>query len=104
MCDDCDCSGTFEPGSSSGGSGSGGCFIATAAYGSYFEPNVLVLREFRDNVLRRSLLGRLFIACYYKISPPIADLIAPREYAKKVVRSILQPVVGIVKRNLSKEV
>ncbi len=30
--------------------------------------------------------------------PPIAGLIAPREYAKKLVRSILQPVVCIVKK------
>jgi hypothetical protein len=95
---DCDCGVTVESGSSSGGSGSGGCFIATAAYGSYAEPDVLVLREFRDNVLCRSLLGRLFIFCYYKISPPVADLIVPREYAKKLVRAILKPIVCIVEK------
>lgn len=82
---DCDCGGAFESGSSSGESG-GGCFIATAAYGSYAEPHVLTLREFRDNVLYTTALGRLFVRCYYKTSPPIADLIASREYAKRLVR------------------
>jgi hypothetical protein len=41
---DCDCvvDVNTESGSSRGNSG-GGCFIATAAYGSYAEPNVLIL-------------------------------------------------------------
>jgi len=89
-CDcDHDCDVTVESGNSTSGNSSSGCFIATAAYGSYAEPHVLILREFRDNVLYRSALGRLFIRCYYKISPPIAALIAPREYVKKLVRCVL---------------
>ncbi|MEK6726607.1 MAG: CFI-box-CTERM domain-containing protein [Deltaproteobacteria bacterium] len=60
--------------SSSGGSsgGEGGCFIATVAYGSYLDPHVEVLREFRDNYLITNAPGRAFIEIYYQISPPIA--------------------------------
>jgi hypothetical protein len=62
-----------------------GCFIATTAYGSYSEPHVLTLRELRDNILSKSVFGRLFIRLYYKASPPVERLIASREFAKKVV-------------------
>lgn len=78
------------------GAGKSGCFIATAAYGSYAEHNVLILREFRDNVLQHSIPGRLFIRCYYRTSPPIARFIASREFLKKIVRIILKPIVCFV--------
>ena len=48
---------------------SGGCYVATAVYGSYDCPEVWVLRRFRDEFLRRSMAGRLFIRAYYAISP-----------------------------------
>ena len=45
------------------------CYIATCVYGSYDCPEVLVLRHFRDTVLKRSVPGRAFISVYYAISP-----------------------------------
>lgn len=51
---------------------SGGCYVATAVYGSYDAPEVLVLRKFRDERLRQTLLGRVFIDVYYAVSPPLA--------------------------------
>jgi hypothetical protein len=77
--------------------GKTGCFIATAAYGSYSESHVLTLREFRDNVLSKSVFGRLFIRLYSKFSPPIARLIESREFAKKGVRGLLKPFVCMVR-------
>lgn len=38
-----------------------GCYIATCVYGSYDAPEVLVLRDFRDNELSKNIFGRLFI-------------------------------------------
>lgn len=46
-----------------------GCYIATCVYGSYDCPSVWTLRRFRDEYLDESILGRLFIRCYYAISP-----------------------------------
>lgn len=61
--------------SSNGSSGgkSGGCYVATAVYGSYDCPQVWVLRRFRDNSLARSVSGRLFIKLYYAISPKLVE-------------------------------
>jgi hypothetical protein len=49
----------------------GGCYIATAVYGSYDCPEVWVLRRYRDYSLARTWYGRTFIKCYYFISPKI---------------------------------
>lgn len=49
--------------------GNGGCYIATAVYGSYDCPQLWVLRRFRDYFLAESYLGRVFIKIYYTLSP-----------------------------------
>lgn len=72
----------------------GGCFIATAAFGSNIHPYVGMLRDFRDTYLMTSTIGRAFVRFYYHISPPLADFIAQRDFAKEAVRVMLMPVVG----------
>ena len=47
------------------GGGAGGCFIATAAFGSYENRWVWVLRDFRDQVLLEHGVGRAFVEWYY---------------------------------------
>ena len=77
-------------------SGGSGCFIATAAYGSAFEPHVESLRRFRDEYLRRSALGRAFIRLYYRYSPPVAAIVARHASLRLVVRALLTPVVLVI--------
>ena len=76
------------------GGGGANCFIATAAFGSYFDPSVKILRDFRDKFLFTNHVGQSFVNWYYKVSPPLADFISTREIMKTMVRIILLPAVG----------
>ena len=73
-----------------------GCFIATAVYGSYHAPEVLVLRAFRDRILKNSLAGRTFVRLYYRYSPGIAVKLPRHEIASRVVRRALNVLVSVL--------
>jgi uncharacterized repeat protein (TIGR02543 family) len=76
----------------------GGCFIATAAYGSPTAEQIDVLREFRDVVLLESTVGSQLVALYYRLSPPIADFISGSSFLRTLVRELLvDPVVWVVR-------
>lgn len=78
----------------SGGRDDGGfCFIATAGFGSYFHPNVLILRNFRDSVLAKSESGRKFIRAYYNLGKIPAEYINEYSILKPASRTILMPLV-----------
>jgi len=59
-----------------------GCFIATAAMGSYDHPLVLDLRFFRDNWLSERSWGESFITNYYNYSPKYASIIDQNKFLK----------------------
>jgi hypothetical protein len=80
------------------GTYTGGCFIATAAYGTDTAQQLDVLRAFRDQVLLKDPLGSRFVSLYYKTSPPIADYLAQHNLLRTVVReALLDPVVALTR-------
>lgn len=74
-----------------------GCFIATAVYGDYNAPEVCVLRCFRDNVLDKSALGRMFIRTYYAISPSIANWLRTHDEVSLAVKKLLDKFVAFLR-------
>lgn len=80
-----------------GEGGGGGCYIATAVYGSPLASEVITLKEFRARVLSRSCCGRLAIRCYYIFSPTLASVVRKNRFLRSFSRWILTPVVWVVK-------
>ena len=73
------------------------CFIATAAYGSQMANDVEMLRRFRDNLLRGSVLGELAIEAYYTFSPAVSGVVGESELLRASARAMLAPIVSTVK-------
>lgn len=80
------------------GGGGGGCFIATVAFGSNLEYEVVVLRDFRDNCLLRVKVGRYFVNAYYLISPPVARIVAKSRLLKFMTRTCIRIALAICGR------
>lgn len=90
-----------------GGGGTTGCFIATAAYGSDSAPEVKFLQDFRDNVLRRTRWGHKFFQelwkHYYHISPPISQEMDRDPELRRVIRwAIVDPWLNYIKLMMSR--
>ncbi len=77
---------------------SSSCFIATAVYESPFAPEVMWLREWRDQFLLKHLLGRVSVRAYYFISPYFANWISKSELKKRVIRKLLDRLINLLKR------
>ncbi|MFN8943661.1 MAG: CFI-box-CTERM domain-containing protein, partial [Pseudobdellovibrionaceae bacterium] len=65
------------------------CFVATAAYGSELDPHVQTFRNFRNQILMRSELGRTLTQFYYAHSPEYAKIISQEPILKAGVRGVL---------------
>ena len=77
--------------------GGGGCFIATAAYGTSTAEEIDILRDFRDDVLMQNSLGKELVDFYYAVSPSLANIISEHELLRTFVREIIiDPIVMII--------
>lgn len=76
----------------------GGCYVATCVYGSYDCSEVWVLRRFRDYTLHSTWYGRLFIQCYYAVSPTIVKWFGNTKWFKSFWRVRLDKMVNNLKR------
>ncbi|MFH7830686.1 CFI-box-CTERM domain-containing protein [Bacillus luti] len=73
------------------------CFVATAAFGTPWEQEIQVLRNWRDNSLRYSTSGRAFIKFYYKRGPIVASLIRKYPILRAPVRVVIRSIVKFMK-------
>lgn len=75
------------------------CFVATATYNNPMHPDVIYLRYFRDYYLSKTLFGQLFIKFYYLVGPYLAVLPKRFSVIKKISRSLIEKIVGILKQH-----
>jgi Fe-S oxidoreductase len=68
------------------------CYIATLVYKDIDHPRVEILRNFRDNFLIKSSMGRLFVYSYYKTSPKIVIFLKKRTVLQSVIMLLLNLV------------
>ncbi len=77
-----------------------GCLIATAAFGSELSPQVQLLREYRDNIVMKTLAGSNFLKAfnvvYYSFSPSVADAERNNLFLQESVRATITPFLGIL--------
>lgn len=76
---------------------SGGCFIATAAYGTPMATEVEALRTLRDTYLLDNPLGATFVDTYYRLSPPIANVVSKSPTLGALIRVALAPIILLAK-------
>jgi hypothetical protein len=74
-----------------------GCFVATVVYGDYNSAEVIKLRMFRDKILNKSILGKVFISMYYLVGPLLADLVNYFNL-NKIVRKVLNYLIIRIKK------
>ena len=67
----------------------GGCFVATAAFGSPMAYQVRWLRGFRDRILLSGRVGRAFVNWYYGWSPRAAAWLRGHAVVRKLTRGVL---------------
>ncbi len=75
------------------GGPSGGCLIATAAYGTPLAAEIDTLRVLRDGHLLHGAFGTALVDTYYRVSPPIARRVADHPALAMIVRCALAPVL-----------
>ena len=86
---------SFEiPSAESKTNSSGGCYVATAIYGSYDCKEVWTLRRFRDDTLASTWYGRAFIKTYYTISPTLVKWFGDTQWFKNMWKPTLDKMVS----------
>ena len=75
-------------------SAGGGCYVATAVYGSYDCPQVWTLRCYRDNVLAKTWYGKVFIQLYYAVSPTIVKWFGKAKWFNRIFKKLLDNLIA----------
>mgnify|MGYP003585589455 FL=1 len=77
---------------------SGSCYIATLCYADFYADEVCSFRDFRDETLSKTKLGRKFIAQYYHFAPKLTTKLENYKTVNKIIKHIiLNPLLTIIK-------
>ncbi len=71
------------------------CFVATASFRDGRAPSVMLLRQFRDEVLTEFSYGREFVAWYYEYGPRAADWLLEHPTFRVLALSALLPLQAL---------
>jgi len=72
---------------------------AEAIYGRDSEETVL-LREYRDKVLSKSVAGRQMIKTYYELSPAVAEVLQKNDEARASARRVLDSIMPAIREKV----
>jgi Tol biopolymer transport system component len=77
-----------------------GCIIVTATYGSGMAPEVIYMRQVRDEMIASNQVGVILVSgwnnFYYSWAPPIAYLIATHEELQQISQVFILPLIGVI--------
>lgn len=83
--------------SSNSSAGRTACFVATACFGSPHQETVLILRQFREVVLKKHTIGRAFVKNYYRASPSLASLVGRYPVLRYPVAIVLTSLARVLR-------
>lgn len=66
-----------------------GCYIATVVYGSPLSKEVVHFKSYRDKVLLKNLVGKLFVKLYYFVSPTISKYLKNKPRINSFIKRYL---------------
>lgn len=75
----------------------GTCFVATAAYRDPQHPDVVYLRNFRDQTLVRYEKGRAFIGWYWRKGPNLARYVERYPVLRTQARYLISTIVFVLR-------
>ena len=75
------------------------CFVASAVYEDPNHPDVIVLRKYRDDILAKNFLGRVFIKIYWVLGPRLAVMVGGHPRTKALCRRALRKLTLFLKDN-----
>ena len=77
---------------------SSGCYIATMSYHDLNHPKVVLLRNWRDNTLMHSHVGRLCVLAYNRYSPRLVVLLRNKHRMNSAIRFALDHFTKILEK------
>lgn len=75
------------------------CFIASSVYG-IDSLEAVTLRKWRDDVLLQSVMGRIFVYCYYRLSPSVVSMMAHHTWLVSLVRVGLDGLIAVLDKKI----